>query len=161
MGPSVEMDQTLENVGGSGAAANANFYFPTFYVGCEPRERRGDGRGGLRETPSSTVASDALLDRLFETARAPEPMARDAPEPMKITKKPSLLVVVRKSAFPLTGTTRKVMKRRRGPNQTRGNKRKRRMKMKKSPKKTKKGKTENKTKNGNKTKRLRQSRSQN
>lgn len=162
MGPPVEMDQTPEYV----AATNANFYFPTFYVGCQPRERRvNDERD---KQPSPAIASDALLDRLFETVRAPPPMAPPpmapppdpmAPEIIENAKKPKpkLLVVLRKTDDQ-PDTTRKVLrKRKRGTNQSRG-KNKRKIKTKR---KMTKGKIEKKTKNERKTKRLRRSRPQN
>lgn len=149
------MDQTPEYV----AAANANFYFPTFYVGCQPRENRvNDERD---KQPSPAIASDALLDRLFETVRAPPPMAPlpMAPEFIESAKKPKpkLLVVLRKTDDQ-PDTTRKVLrKRKRGTNQSRG-KNKRKIKTKR---KMTKGKIEKKTKNERKTKRLRRSRPQN
>lgn len=154
----MEVDRIPEYVG----SARANFYFPTFYVGCQPQRKCSEGEGDDIAYPSSrpAVASDALLDRLFETARAPEPIESEtarASEPIERFKKRRLLVIVRKAAMTDNDSeersiTRKILrKRRRSTNQSRG---KSKIKMIKKMD-TKKRKTENREKNRKKTKRSR------
>ena len=157
----MEVDRIPEYVG----SARANFYFPTFYVGFQPQRKCSEDEGDDIAYPSSrsTIASDALLDRLFETARAPEPIERApepierAPEPIERAKKRRLLVIVRKAAMTDNDSeersiTRKILrKRRRSTNQSRG---KSKIKMNKKMG-SKKRKTENREKNRKKTKRSR------